>query len=98
MVTSFNKQWVWFYIVYTQLISSGLGAALTAKIDKSNTAITTNITMQSLNPNFYSPSARKSLIKTFFIFIILFYFCDIRLYFYNLRLSILLEKLKKSKY
>ena len=48
MVTSFNKQWVWFCIVYTQLIISGLGAALTAKIDKSNTVRTTNITMQSL--------------------------------------------------
>ena len=33
---------------YTQLIISGLGAALTAKIDKSNTVRTTNITMQSL--------------------------------------------------
>ncbi len=33
---------------YTQLIISGPGAALTAKIDKSNTVRTTNITMQSL--------------------------------------------------
>ena len=33
---------------YTQSIMSGFGAALTAKIDKSNTAKTTNITMQSL--------------------------------------------------
>ena len=33
---------------YTQVINSGLGAALTAKIDKSNTVRTTNITMQSL--------------------------------------------------
>ena len=33
---------------YTQAIISGLGAALTAKIDKSNTVRTTNITMQSL--------------------------------------------------
>ena len=49
MVTSFNKQWVWFHLFsYTQLIISGLGAALTAKIDKSNTVRTTNITMQSL--------------------------------------------------
>ena len=58
MVTSFNKQWVWFYCSintqpmihgnYTQLIISGPGAALTAKIDKSNTVRTTNITMQSL--------------------------------------------------
>ena len=49
MVTSFNKQWVWFLLFnYTQAIMSGLGAALTAKIDKSNTVRTTNITMQSL--------------------------------------------------
>ena len=49
MVTSFNKQWVWFVLFsYTQAIISGLGAALTAKIDKSNTVRTTNITMQSL--------------------------------------------------
>ena len=33
---------------YTQLIISGPGAALTAKIDKSNTVRTTNITMQFL--------------------------------------------------
>ena len=34
--------------VYTQTIMSGPGAALTAKMDKSNTVRTTNITMQSL--------------------------------------------------
>ena len=49
MVTSFNKQWVWFELFnYIQSITSGFGAALTAKIDKSNTVMTTNITMQSL--------------------------------------------------
>ncbi len=48
MVTSFNKQWVWFLLNYIQSINSGFGAALTAKIDKSNTVNTTNITMQSL--------------------------------------------------